>query len=153
MSNPIKGEVPLTIGGRDLILNFTVDAICKLEGRLGLTPREIGAKILTDDGIVFLRNLFWAALVEHQPELNVRQAGELIRAAAFEGVDPSLKIIEAWALSWPLPRPTPPEGEDAESGDARPPTRPTTAAPRGTGSATSGSGKSTASAAPPNSGP
>lgn len=106
------GQVSLPVaGGEALTLEFSIDALCQLEGRLGQTARQIEQRVGKDDSLSFLRSMLWAALREHHPSLNEKQAGELIRRAD----DAAGKVLEAYILSFPLPADT--EGEESEGAD------------------------------------
>lgn len=144
MANPLKGQVAVKVGGRDLILAFSVEAVINLEDHLGMTVLEIGAMVPKIRTHRFLRAWLWAALIEHQsddtghPEFSVRQAGELFLEDGAGAL--GLALIQAWGACWPIVV----EGE--ADGDRPPtPSRPTTDAAAGTGKASSRSGASSGS--------
>ena len=61
------------IAGRPLKLRFTVNSLCALEDRAGMSIDR-----LMDRQFSATRLLLWAALAEEQPELTVRDAGALV---------------------------------------------------------------------------
>ena len=134
MANPVKGQVALRVDGRTLILEFSIDALCQLEQHMGMTASEIIGKLGVDDSLTFKRDLLWGGLREHHPELDLRQAGELLRQRG--GAAAGAKVIEAYLAAWPDPDP-----EDA-SAAASPRRRLKRAAPDGTGPTSSASGSS-----------
>lgn len=136
MTNPIKGQVAVVLGGLQLTLEFTIDAICALEGRLDEPATAIMARLTRDNTMTFLRALLWAALRENHPGYTEKMAGELIRLPGGDQL--KTKVVQAFFAAWP----------DAEDAPADPPPRPTrkirTADPAGAGRGSSRSGASTA---------
>lgn len=142
MTNALLGDVAATLGGRDLVLNYSVHAVTRLEALFGQTVDEIGKRWRTDKSLAFIRGMFWGAVLERQPEFDtttdeggVRRAGELLRLSG--GAELPMLLVEAWALSWPVP-----PSEEAAPADPRP--RPETAVP-GIGESSSASGSRTTS--------
>jgi hypothetical protein len=83
MANPHKGEIAFEAEGRSYVLRFSIDAICQLEAE---TNRGIVSLIgeLQDPekmSLTMVRRILWAGLQEHQPDLSLKDAGELIPAA------------------------------------------------------------------------
>jgi hypothetical protein len=134
MTNALRGQVALPCGSAIYTLEFTIDALCQLEDRLGTTAREILARIQADDSLTFLRTLLWGALREHHAALTERAAGELIRSAGG-GTAVTEKVLEAFLAAFPK------QGGGA-GGEASPQSSPETAGADGTGSTSSGSGAS-----------
>lgn len=65
----------IEIGGRALVMRYTVNALCAVEERSGgsldtMMERQFSAT----------RLLLWAGLTERQPELTLQQVGELMSA-------------------------------------------------------------------------
>lgn len=113
MTNPVKGQVALQLGDLELTLEFTIDALCALEGRLDLTARQILARLTTDDSMTFVRALLWAGLREHHTYTE-RQAGELMRGPGRRQI--RVKAVAAFLSAWP--------SDEEDEADARPPKRP-----------------------------
>lgn len=113
MTNPHKGEVEFVAGGRPYVLVFTVDALVAMENAAGAIDglkrkgfHKIVADLANPDtlSIELVRVVLWAALRERQPEVTVKEAGELMVAAG--GMVASLaKINEAFAASFPEAQP------------------------------------------------
>lgn len=61
------------IAGREYRLRYTVNSLCALEDRAGMSIDR-----LMDRQFSATRLLLWAGLAEEQPELTVRDAGILI---------------------------------------------------------------------------
>lgn len=105
MANPHRGEVAFEADGNSYTLRFSANAICELEeatgrGALSLMmefqaleqPRDAKGKALPETPaaqaerlgrikMTTVRALFWAMLRDRQPEITLREAGELIEAA------------------------------------------------------------------------
>lgn len=127
MANPLRGVVATRVGGLDYRLEFTIDVMCALEARLETTATAIVERMGKDDSLGFLRTMLWASLREHHPELDEREAGELLREVG--GADLKVKVLAAFVAAWP-------SREAAADGDVPPRKRPTrrpTAAAAGTG--------------------
>lgn len=112
MTNGVKGEVSLAAGGETYTLQFSVNGLVALEDALGVGVTAIGAQLQAPT-IRVLRTLVWAALQEHHPEVDERQAGAIIDAAGgLPIVAP--KILKAFRLAFP----------EAAKGTANPPKPP-----------------------------
>lgn len=127
MANPHKGEVAFEAGGRNYTLRFSADALCQLEDALGRglidILNEIAGWFDAPEKIrfSFIRQVFWAGLRDAHPDIDVKQAGELLLAAG--GAIAGLGMInKGLAQAFPTP----------ETKGARPPTAPA-AATHGTG--------------------
>lgn len=97
MANPQKGEVGFESEGKSYKLAFTTNCMCEVEELLGRgwfdiafeleawAPKD-GSKESEADArrrvgkmkMSTLRALFWGMLREHQPDITVKQAGELM---------------------------------------------------------------------------
>lgn len=116
MANPLKGEVELLVGDKSLILRFSVDAICSLEERLGKGFPAIAGD-LQDPAkvtITLVRHLLHAGLSEFQPDITLKEAGELIVPAGG-----MVKVLEQ--VSKAITAAFPQQAE--ASGTRRPPKR------------------------------
>ncbi len=71
---------PVELAGRTLKLRYTVNSLCALEDRAGMSLDR-----LMDRQFSATRLLLWAGLVEEQPELTLRDVGALIGACVAKG--------------------------------------------------------------------
>jgi len=89
MANAVKGEVTLEAGGETYRLSYTTNAMCELEDATGEPLGKIVER-LSDDanppGIKTLRLLLWGALIEHQEDITVKQAGGICDAIGMAAV-------------------------------------------------------------------
>lgn len=108
MSNPLRGEASIDIGGLAFKLVLDVNAFCCAQEVTGKKMLEmVEAFTLDADDLVTLRALFWAALQKHHP-CHLIQAGEMLSDAG----DPAVRGVVAQALSVALGTAEP--GEDKE---------------------------------------
>ena len=75
MATP-DGKVTFEAAGVTHTLQFTTNALCMLEEKLGKTTVEIATEMHFNPGIVTTRAMFWAALGDHSKTL--AQIGDLI---------------------------------------------------------------------------
>jgi hypothetical protein len=89
MANSLNGVVEFTVGAkgeeRTFKLCFSINAICELEDRTGKTLMQIGEH-MKEVGVAgikmsMVRDILYAGLIEHQPNISVKEAGELITEA------------------------------------------------------------------------
>ena len=66
-------EKRVEIGGRAWKLCYSVNALCEVEARAGASLDALMEKQFSAT-----RLLLWGALLEHQPEITIAQAGEII---------------------------------------------------------------------------
>ena len=117
MANPHRGEVTLDTSERTYKLSFSVNALCELEDALGKSVREVVDELnATSDGparisMKTLRVLIWAALIDHQPELTLTEAGKVTLNADVNSI--MEKVGAALSIAFP-------PAEDAKAG-TRPP--------------------------------
>lgn len=68
-------DMNIEAGGRGLRLRYTFNSICAVEERAGMAlDRLMGQKHMA------VRLLFWGALIEEQPEITLREAGDILGA-------------------------------------------------------------------------
>ena len=86
----MKANEPRTVrvAGREYRLRYTVNSLCALEDRAGMSIDR-----LMNRQFSATRLLLWAGLTQCQPELSVRDAGDLITAAMRRG-DSLERIVE-----------------------------------------------------------
>lgn len=68
-------ETRKVVGGRELRLRYTFNSICAIEERAGMSLEKLMTRRFTP-----IRLLFWGALTELQPEISLREAGDIIGA-------------------------------------------------------------------------
>jgi hypothetical protein len=140
MTNPHRGQVSVEIDGETLKLEYTIDALCQLEDRFGISAMDILVRVSEQRTLSLTRTLIWGALREHHPTITEKQAGEMMRAEG--GGVLAGKTLEAFISAWP-------EGD----GEANPPTaQPESPPPAGIGESSSASGSSADAANPTPSG-
>lgn len=83
MANQHKGEVAFDADGKQYTLRYSIDAICCLETETGKGIVALLSEFQDSDKITLTlaRQMMWAGLREHHPEVTVKEAGELIVAA------------------------------------------------------------------------
>ncbi len=86
MANTQKGEISLTVDGKEYVLFLDANAMVLLEEHFSTLTREVGyneilARVLTGESLRYMRAFIWAALQKHHAPLSLIQAGELINAA------------------------------------------------------------------------
>lgn len=79
MANAAKGEVTIAAGGETYRLAFTTNAMCEVEGATGKSINTTLAEMSNPEkvGIRDLRLLLWASLIEHHPDITIRDAGRI----------------------------------------------------------------------------
>lgn len=102
MGNSKKGEVSFAVAGDRWTLRYTIDALCRLESELDRTFASITAELqdIAAARLSTVRAVFWAGLVEHHPDLTVKQAGELMLAMGGTGAALT-EIGKALAAAFP----------------------------------------------------
>lgn len=100
MGNPLKGDVTFEAGGRSRRLRYSADALCAMEGQLDMGIFSIAQKLQDPDPrLEFIRVVFWAGLLEQDPEITVREAGDLVVELGV--MDALAKIAEAMQAAFP----------------------------------------------------
>lgn len=74
-SNPLKGEVEITIDGAVYTLCFTSNCIVEVEQLLGQSIGEIAQDLAK---VEHQRALLWGALQKHHPGTDLLKAGDLL---------------------------------------------------------------------------
>jgi hypothetical protein len=135
LDNPLRGEQRIEVGGRELVLYYDIDVLCRLETHLDLGIEEIAGQLNAGARLSLLRAIFWAGLWTRQPDLTEVEAGELFRELA----PGAIKTLVVAGLNNVFPT----AAEAADTGGPR-------AAPEangaGTGPASSATGASSRSA-------
>lgn len=132
MANPIKGEVSFEAGDGRYKLSYSTNALCELEEELDMNVNEISV-IMRDPAnfrMRMVRSVFWAGLLDHQPDMDIKAAGQVLtHIRPAEALD---LIGRAFALAFP----------DVETGGA---VRPPEKSPGGNGETSSPRGRPSAS--------
>ena len=79
MANPYRGEVAFKSWDESYKLSFSANALVELEEALGKSVKDISAEF-TDPEKFRMRNLrvvFWAGLLDHQPD-GIRRAARRV---------------------------------------------------------------------------
>ena len=97
MANPHRGQVSLRAGDADYTLSLSVNAMCEIEDRTQKGILDIVSEFQKKSiRFTTLRLLFWAALQDHHPEIDIRQAGDIISIAgnsqAFEAIGRAFQL-------------------------------------------------------------
>ena len=102
MANKQKGEVAVTVGQKRYVLCYSVNALCELEGATGKRFVDLAAE-LSDPArvtIKVVRDFFHAVLIEHQPDVTLREAGDImVKAGGMLAI--MTKINESLVLAFP----------------------------------------------------
>lgn len=120
MANVHKGEVSLDAGGTIYTLKFSANSICELEDQLQKPIAKIAAELGDGDTMRMstARAVFWGALREHHPDVDIKGAGSIMTDA---GVALALeKVGEAFRVTFPEQAAVP---EDSDAGEAARPSK------------------------------
>lgn len=119
MGNPLKGQVSFTgSDGVEHKLCFTAEAMFRLEEAIGKPMASIEADMrdTTKFGLGTIRTMFWAALLDTNPDLELKNVGAIFsKIGPLEACDLVVKaftgafdgIAEAAPASPPEPGQTP----------------------------------------------
>lgn len=100
MANPVRGEVEFTAGDKTWTLRYTANSLCELEDHMGKTTTEIISVMQGDPGVKAVRSVFWAGLIDRHPDMDVRQAGEIMTDAG--GITRAIELIgDAFSRAFP----------------------------------------------------
>ena len=114
MANARRGEVDFKVDGKTWTLRYSANALCELEDHLGKTTGEIIAAMQSPSGasMRMLRSIFWGGLIDDQPDVDVKAAGDLMTSVGVGRV--SELVGDAFARAFPD------VDEPAEEPDGRP---------------------------------
>lgn len=86
MADPTKGEVAVNLSdGRTVTLCFDINAFIDMSDELGIDVPEIVKKLQDKDNppsLKFQRVVMWGGLQKHQPDMSIRDAGEILVEAS-----------------------------------------------------------------------
>lgn len=109
MANPIKGEVPLEIGGRRYVFMLGTYGLAALERRMKMPWPKIFEKAQRNEwGIDDVLATFHSGLMKHHPSLTEREAADLMDEVGLQKINEA--IGEAVRLMQPVGG-----GEEAEN--------------------------------------
>lgn len=105
MANRHKGQVARDIDGTRYTFELTVNAFCELEEATGKATLQImqdmeEAARTGDVRFRDIRRIFWAALIEHHPDMTERDAGRILGKVG--SMDAQMAFLEeVFALAMP----------------------------------------------------
>ena len=108
MANRLRGEAPLKVGSRELVLVFDVNAMCEVEQLLDMPTERILLALVRSPPLNITRALLWGGLRRRHPECDLLAAGDLIEEMG--GSAAALLAIGA-ALEASFPEP-PKDGDE-----------------------------------------
>ena len=102
LANPIRGQVGFEADGESFLLSYSVNALVTLENELGMKVAEIGATLFSDGAALgSVRTVFWAGLLDHQPQVTETAAGLMMSAL---GLDKAGELVgRAFIGAFPAP--------------------------------------------------
>ncbi len=101
MANPNRGGVAVRAGDEEWTFSFSVNALCELEDYFGKPVSKIVKALGDADNmrIKDVRAFVWAALLDHNAEITLKEAGEV---SSKIGVLTCLeKVSKALELAFP----------------------------------------------------
>lgn len=102
MANLQKGEVSLLVGDEAFTLSYSVNAFCHLEEVLGRSFNDLVQDLSNPAklSMIHLRHFVHAGLLDHHPELTLKDAGRIITQAG--GIDVVMtKVVDGLSASMP----------------------------------------------------
>lgn len=146
MANPHRGQLAFEAGGENYVLHYTFNSLAELETLLKMNFTEIFKVLQSGElSINMMRSLFWAGLIEHRPELDLRAAGSIMSSVPGGPSRISELIGEAMSAAFGSETKTPAAEAPPGNGAARPPMGLT---PPGTGGSSSSTSSVTGSMRP-----
>lgn len=114
MAKELRGQATFKIDGTAYRMSYSFNAIAEIEDVLDDTMDNIVARLQDPKGIriSLARTVFWGGLLDHHPEITVKEAGAIMTRL---GIVRSLELVaEAINRSFPEPSDRPllePEGK------------------------------------------
>ena len=86
MANPHRGDVTVSVGDDEYTFSFSINALCELEDRLGKPVSHIVKALGDPDNIRItdVRALVWAAMLDHQEDITLKEAGKVASDVGFK---------------------------------------------------------------------
>lgn len=82
MANPHRGQSELRVGDETFTLSFSLNSICEVEDATGEDIQAVLSKVEKND-FKAARLILWGALLDHHPEVSLKDAGALIPEGGF----------------------------------------------------------------------
>lgn len=85
MANRHRGEVGFECGGKSYVLRYSTNSLCDLEGLLNkdiISISELMSKTATLR-MSTVRAVFWAGMLDQNPDITIREAGELMTELGY----------------------------------------------------------------------
>lgn len=73
-----KGTVAFESLGKNLLLSFSINALCELEDELDMPVSQVGTVLTADMRLKTLRTIFRIGLIDEQPGVTDNEAGLII---------------------------------------------------------------------------
>ena len=88
MSDVSNGAVLFDVGGRQYKMVLSINALCTLEANLGASVSTIVGMLGSSENVRLsdIRTVFWATLLDHQPDTDKVSAGALMDALSLPRV-------------------------------------------------------------------
>lgn len=96
---PVK-SVPVELGGKTRNLKFGYNALCALEGALGIPISDIGKKLVGSVDLRTVRGLVWAGLIHESPEMTLDEVGNMLNDDLARLGEVSTKVGDAFAAAF-----------------------------------------------------
>jgi len=79
MANVAKDEVSLVAGGKSYTLCFSLNAIIEIQEAAGEDINAVLVRVISaEPDYPTMRLLLWGLLVDHHPEITVKEAGRIV---------------------------------------------------------------------------
>lgn len=102
MINPLKGETSVKAGDVSYVLRYTANSLCELENALNMNLAEIGAMFSRPQSmrISTMRTLFWAGLIDAQPAMTEKVAGDIMTSMGIPNT--LIEVMKAFTAAFPV---------------------------------------------------
>lgn len=98
MGNRLKGVVTAQTQAGEVRLQYSINALCEIEDRAGLSLQEFMAQVEAGH-MKALRLFIWGGMVQHQPAVQISDAGAL---ADELGLQEAVKLCkQAFDIAFP----------------------------------------------------
>lgn len=97
MANPHRGQVSLVAGDTTYTVSLSTNALCEIEEHFGKSVSEVAGLLGADNvSMKTVRAIFWAALQDNHPDVDLKGAGLIITEAgmpaAMDAIGKAFKI-------------------------------------------------------------
>lgn len=112
MGNNIKGEITVSVGGKDWVIVCDFNALADYEDRTGDKAFDLLAEMdQAFPSVSKMRHLMLSCLKEHHPDATLQDAGHVMLADKEA-------LERAFDQAFPKPEPQEAEGSEAAPGEA-----------------------------------